>query len=115
MSVSAQQPPAVLDASATGQVIIPPETPQEIPKKETKHIPAFIYVIIILYAVGLYGFVGYTMYQKKNSQPNSNTTTASVTNTPPMLPALSERTENSSASATRGFNEWKLAKIPLDY
>lgn len=107
MSVSAPTPssdPNIL--SASNHTIIPPESTQEPSKKEPLHIPKLAIVLIVIYALGLYGFVGYLILTKKQSEP---LTTVNTNVAPPQLPELMTDT-TSSKSATSLFAK-ELAKL----
>ena len=107
MSLSAQSSLPVSEASpVSSNTIIPPEIPQEPPKKNALHIPKIAIILIVVYAILLYGFVGYLIVTKKKPEP---ITTVNTVVTPPQIPQL-ETATISSGSAT-GFTAKELAKL----
>lgn len=111
MSQTASQSPNTSNAfSSTSPSIIPPETPAETPQKQKFHIPKLVIILIIIYAVALYGFVGYMVLTKNNQLGSSFTLQPAPT--PPKLPQLSESVQTGSGSANR-FNERELTKMTV--
>lgn len=96
----------------SNQTIIPPEIPEEPPKKQNRvRIPPYLIVIAVIYILLLYGFFGYVLL-KKNTLKNSNANMTTALPTSPVLPQIQEQVKTSSASS-RGFNDLELAKLPL--
>ena len=107
MSVSVQPSSTVPDTSSVSNTtIIPPEVPQEPLKKNSLHIPKLAIILIVVYAIALYGFVGYLIVTKK--KPEQSTTTTAIP-TIPQLPQL--ETENISSGSATSFTARELAKL----
>ena len=112
MPAPAEPPSSPMTSMPTSQVVIPPEAQQELPKKESFHIPTYVIIIIVVYVLGLYGFLGYTIYKKNTKTIDVNTVTAPAENTPPQLPQLIEPTKT-IATTPQGFSMKESTKLQL--
>lgn len=112
MPAPAEQSSSPVTFMPTSQAVIPPEVQPELPKKESFHIPKYVFIIIIVYVLGLYGFLGYTIYQKNNTKIDANSVTAPAENTPPQLPQIIEPTKTSSTTP-QSFSMKESTKLQL--